>query len=102
MSRFRTADGGVEFVVRVQPGASRDEILPAGGHLKVRVAAPPEHGKANARLLEVLSGALGLKRSQLQVVKGSSSRVKTIRVFGADASDIETDLGRLFEGVPES
>ncbi|KAJ3565564.1 hypothetical protein NPX13_g7458 [Xylaria arbuscula] len=83
----------------VKPGASKaregvvaitDEVI------ELCVSAPPQDGKANKAVLEVLSEALGMPRSDLQVTHGLKSRDKTISVLSAsltqrhagDATDI--------------
>jgi uncharacterized protein (TIGR00251 family) len=63
--------------VRAQPGACRNAILgEQAGSLKVAVTAPPEDGRANKALIEVLSEALGVKRSQIELLRGEASREK--------------------------
>ena len=58
-------DGGVIFKVKVVPGSSRTVIAGVlGGMLKVKIAAPPEKGKANKALIDFLAGKLGLKNEQ--------------------------------------
>lgn len=67
--------------VRVQPNASVTEV--AGEHgdeLKVRLAAPPVDGKANAALVTFLARALGVPKGHVSVVRGQSSRSKTVKV----------------------
>lgn len=78
----------------MQPGASRDSVSLAGGVVKVKVAAPPVEGKANNRLVEVLSAALGVRKSQVEIMRGAASRVKTIRIHNACAGDIQRRLER--------
>jgi len=69
--------------VWVQPNASRSEILGfRDGRLRIRVAAPPREGKANQLLREILSGALGVAPSQVEVLSGHKARRKRIRVIG--------------------
>lgn len=66
------------------PGASRSEIAGAlGDRLKVRVAAPPERGRANEALVAVLREWLGAR--EVEVVAGIMSREKTVRVIGVSA-----------------
>ncbi len=86
------------MTVRVQPGASRDEVSLVDGIVRVRVTAPPVEGRANIRTLEVLSAALGLRRSQVEIARGAASRIKTIRIHNARAGDIERGLERLRKG----
>jgi uncharacterized protein len=74
----------MELDVKVVPGASRTEIVgPLGNRLKVRVAAPPEGGKANRALVQVLSEWLGVR--DVEIVAGQSSAEKTVRVSGLSA-----------------
>jgi uncharacterized protein (TIGR00251 family) len=76
----------MKLVVRAVPNASRSEIAGweddprAGRVLRVRVAAPPVEGKANAELRAFLAKALGLPKSQVTLEKGDSSRFKTFTV----------------------
>ena len=77
----RAVEGGLELAVKVVPGASRTEVAgPLGDRLKVRVAAPPEGGKANRALVRVLSQWLGVR--DVEIVAGHSSAEKTVRVSG--------------------
>lgn len=76
----------VTFSVRVQPRASKDEIAGfEGGVLKLRLKAPPVEGKANEACLRFLASVFELKRSQLEIAKGSTSRHKVIRIKGIQA-----------------
>jgi uncharacterized protein (TIGR00251 family) len=81
----RTDDGrGTLFWVRVVPGASRESVVgwQADGMLRVRVSAPPERGRANEALLDLLAGALGVRASALSLVSGAGSREKRIQADG--------------------
>lgn len=83
----RETDGAVHFAVKVVPGASRTRIQGLHGDaLKVQVAAPPEHGKANAAVLALLAEALGTTQNQVALVRGASSPRKTIAVRGLAAA----------------
>ena len=67
--------------IKVVPGASKSEIVGIlDDRLKVRIAAPPEHGKANQALLALLRKWLGT--SQIELIAGSASAEKTVRVNG--------------------
>ncbi len=72
--------------MRVSPGASRDAIedctedADGRGVLKVRVRSPPEKGKANAALVKLLAKALGQPKSAISVEKGTTQRIKTVRI----------------------
>jgi uncharacterized protein len=85
-------DGGDGFLidVLVQPRASRARIGPIRqDRLVVAVTSPPVDGAANRAVVEAVAGALDLARSQVEVVRGESSRRKTLRVRGASRSALE-------------
>ena len=68
--------------VWVQPGAKRNEL--AGLHqncLKIRLSAPAVDNKANQALVEYVAVLLGLKRSQVSLAAGHTSRKKSLRVL---------------------
>ena len=82
--------GGVRFTVRVQPRASRSEVVGAhGGALKVRLQAPPVDGAANAALVDLLAESLGVPRRAVRVVAGASCRSKTVDVDGVEQALVE-------------
>lgn len=68
--------------VRVQPRASRDEIVGPHGEdaLKVRITAPPVEGKANAHLLRYLAKAFSVPRAHVQLLSGDGSRIKRLSI----------------------
>jgi uncharacterized protein len=59
---------------------------------KVRVAAPPERGKANEATLELLAKSLGLAAGAVRLVSGHGSRDKTIEVSGLTLDEAERRL----------
>lgn len=72
---------GISFKLHVQPKASRNRIAGLQGDaLKLRVTAPPVEGAANRACIELLSKALGVPKSCLEISAGQSSRSKTIFV----------------------
>jgi uncharacterized protein (TIGR00251 family) len=74
---------GATLTVRAQPGARKNAVLgEQAGALKVAVTAPPEDGRANAALVEVLRDWLGLKRSQVELVSGATNRNKVFLIRG--------------------
>jgi uncharacterized protein len=85
--------GGRWLQVRVHPNASRNEITGwRDGVLQVKVAAPPEKGKANQELTDFLSRTLGVKKSAVAIVKGQTSRNKAITIEGMSLEDIFKNL----------
>jgi uncharacterized protein (TIGR00251 family) len=84
----------VRLALRVQPGAKRDGLLArlASGEWKVAVSAPPLEGRANEAVVELLSGLLGVKRRQVVVTRGASSRQKLVEVEGLSEAEAEARL----------
>jgi len=69
------------LTVRVQPRASRDEIVGVHGEqLKIRLTAPPVDGKANQTLLKFLAKFCGVPTRQVTLLSGDSGRNKRIRI----------------------
>jgi uncharacterized protein (TIGR00251 family) len=80
--------------VKVVPGASRDRVVGRyGDGIKVQVSAPPEGGKANKALIEVIAAALGVRAQQVQIVKGQAQARKVIEVSGMELGDVLDLLG---------
>jgi uncharacterized protein (TIGR00251 family) len=72
----------VELRVKVVPKSSRNEIVGpmADGTLKVKIAAAPEKGKANAELCAFLAKHFGVPKSAVTIVTGETSTLKRVRV----------------------
>ncbi|MBU1125173.1 MAG: DUF167 domain-containing protein [Candidatus Omnitrophica bacterium] len=70
----------MNFSIRVVPGASRKLVKEEEGFLKVYLTRPAQDGQANTQLLEVLAEHLKVKKYQLAIVRGKSSRNKVISV----------------------
>ncbi|MCR4265640.1 DUF167 family protein [Nitratireductor sp. ZSWI3] len=90
---YRPTSDGVAVFVRLTPKSSRDaveglaETDDGRSHLKVRVRAVPENGKANAALEKLLAKQLRLPASAVSVAGGATSRLKTVEMKG-EAADI--------------
>jgi uncharacterized protein (TIGR00251 family) len=68
---------GYVLPVRAQPGARRSGVQgEQAGALKVAVTAPQQDGRANEALVEALREALGVRRSQIELIGGSTGRDK--------------------------
>ena len=102
-----TADGfcrrradGLDLHVRLTPRSARDAVegldTAADGrsHLKARVRAVPEDGKANKALVRLVARELGLPASAIAIVAGETARLKTLRLHG-DAAALEDRIAAL-------
>lgn len=84
MSWYRRTGSGWQLDIHAQPGAKKSEVVGLHGDaLKVRIAAPPVDGKANAALEAFIAAQLGVARRLVSVEKGVSSREKRVSVADA-------------------
>jgi uncharacterized protein (TIGR00251 family) len=78
--------------LRVSPGSRKTELAGRYGEgWKVRVAAPPEDGRANEAVLELLAERVGLPRRALAIVSGHNARDKVVEL--TDPAETERKLG---------
>jgi uncharacterized protein (TIGR00251 family) len=81
--------------VKAVPRASRDEIAGwLGAAVKVRVTAPPEAGRANTAIEDVLAAALGVRRATVTVVAGHTAARKRVAIEGLGRAEVDRRLGR--------
>lgn len=79
--------------LRVVPGSTRPGIVGRHGEAwKLRVAAPPERGRANDAAVELLAETLRVKPDAVRLVSGHGSRDKVVEVSGLDATEAERRL----------
>jgi uncharacterized protein (TIGR00251 family) len=83
---YRKSPSGWLLTIHLQPGAKRSAVAGLHGDaLKIRIAAPPLEGRANAALEAFIAKALGIAKSKVVVIKGLQSREKIIAVNDTDA-----------------
>jgi uncharacterized protein YggU (UPF0235/DUF167 family) len=87
------------LAVRVHPGAAAEGLTGrlADGTLKLAVAAPPEGGRANRAVVELLARLLEVRQSQVAVVRGPGSRAKLIEIEGLERTEVERRIERALE-----
>jgi hypothetical protein len=86
---------GVHLAVKLQPRASKNEIgSPLGPELKIKVTAPPVDAAANQALVDLLAKKLDCARGAVQIIRGATSRHKTIWIGGLTAGEV---LQKLFQ-----
>lgn len=78
--------------VRVIPKSGRSELKMEGKTLKVWLKSAPEDGKANDELVRRLADVLNLRRTDIRIVRGSSSRNKLVDISGISVEEIEKIL----------
>jgi uncharacterized protein (TIGR00251 family) len=84
---------GVLLAVKLQPRASRNEIGPAlGEELRIKVTAPPVDAAANEALVRLLAETLDCSRGKVELIRGHTSRHKTLKLHGLNAADVAVKL----------
>ena len=93
------AEEGILLNLRVSPGAKRFAIEgPYGDHaMKLKVAAPPVDGKANAEVSRFLAALLDVPPSDVTVIRGASSRDKKVLVRGIEEATAREALAARFQ-----
>ena len=84
-----SSDGdGVVLTLHIQPGAKKTEVVGRHGEaLKIRLAAPPVDGKANAALIAFLSAQVGAGRTAITL-----PRAKRVRIAGVSEGLVRATL----------
>ena len=84
---------GVLLAVKLQPRASKIEILGVlGDELRIKVPAPPVDAAANEALVRLLAERLDCPRGKVELVRGHTSRHKTIKLHGLTADAVAAKL----------
>jgi len=92
---LRAQSDGVLLSVKVQPRASANEIGEAlGNELRIKVTAPPVEAAANEALLKVLAQQLHCPRNRVDIVRGHTSRHKTVKLYGLSPEEVLAKLGK--------
>ncbi|MBM4422485.1 MAG: DUF167 domain-containing protein [Chloroflexi bacterium] len=93
-SQFGQGTGGAALPVKVVPRASKNEIVGVGtdGALKIRVTAPPVEGAANEAVIELLADALGLPKSNFDIVAGLTNTNKLVSIIGMSPAQVDEKL----------
>ncbi len=80
--------------LHITPRGSRNEITGRRGDvLCVKITAPPVEGAANEAVVKFIAGALGVRKSQVEIVSGEKSREKTVRIAGMSDGEVKAKLG---------
>lgn len=93
MGWILTREEGVRLRLKVHPGARAQRFTePREGRLGLSVTAPPEDGKANAAVIQVLAKTLKCAKGRIHITSGASSRLKDVEIEGVDAESVQATL----------
>jgi len=83
---YKKTKSGIMIEVKVEPRSSRRQIsgIMDNDILKVKLTAPPVDGSANEQLIELISETTGVRKSQIRIVRGQSSKRKLIEITGVE------------------
>jgi len=98
MIPLKETSSGITFSVKVQPRARKNAITgTVGDALKLALTAPPVEGKANQAVIEFLADFFEIPRSSITIASGASSRLKVIRISGANLQSLKEHLRSIGE-----
>ena len=90
----------IRLNLRVSPGAGRSAVVGRHGDAwKLRVAAPPERGRANASVVSLLATSLEIGRPDVRIVSGAVSRDKVVEIVGLTLEEAEQRLTSARKGT---
>ena len=90
---LRAQADGVLLSVKLQPRASTNEIGEAlGAELRIKVTAPPVDAAANEALVRLLAETLNCPRSRVELIRGHTSRHKTLKLYGLKVEEVSASL----------
>lgn len=83
MNRKAQLQHAVSIKIKVEPRSSKSGIVGRyGDALKVKLTSPPVEGKANSELIEVLAKECGVRKRDVEIISGKSSKNKMVRITG--------------------
>lgn len=91
-SPSHSEEEAADLTVRVQPRASRNELVRSKLGIKVKLTSPPVDGAANEALVSFLAEILGTSKSRIRIVSGHTGREKRIRIEGMSLIDVKKIL----------
>ena len=86
---YHETDNGILLTVRIVPNSSKDEIVKTGNEIKIKITEQPVEGKANKALIEFLSKKLKIPKSTIEIVRGRTSKEKTLLLKTDNVKKIE-------------
>ena len=85
---IKRTDNGLLANIKIVPNSSKNEIIIEDSFIKVKITAQPIEGKANKALIEFLSKKFKLPKTSIEIVKGETSKEKTLLFKTSDEDKI--------------
>ena len=86
---MKQTDEGLIVNIKISPNAKKNEIINEGEFVKVKITAQPVDGKANKALIEFLSKNFKIPKTSIKILKGETSKEKTVLFMTSDTEKIE-------------
>ena len=84
--------------MQIQARSSKDQIVGLhNGRLKIKISVPPVDGKANQALIEFIAKTFGVSKSKVEILKGHTSKLKTLKISGIDQKSYSLLLNKYRE-----
>ncbi len=78
MPYIEFSDKGITLNIKVIPNSSKNELIKEPDRLRLKITAPPVDNKANKFVIEYLSKFFKIPKTSIQIIRGTTSREKTI------------------------
>lgn len=75
---IKETDNGILATIKISPNAKKNEIIKTDTEVKIKITAQPIDGKANKALIEYLSKTFKIPKTSISIIKGETSKEKTI------------------------
>lgn len=81
---LKVTEQGIVLTIKIVPNSSKNDIIIEEDFVKIKITAQPVENKANKALIEFLSKMLKVPKTKIEIIKGLSSKEKTISILVAD------------------
>ena len=92
---IKETQNGLLIRIRIVPNSSKNEIILEDEFIKIKITAQPIENKANKALVEFLSKTFKIAKSNIEIVKGDTSKEKTLLIKSSDKNKIEEIISKL-------
>lgn len=95
----KSSKEGLILKIKVEPRSSRAGIAgPYGDALKVKLTSPPVEGKANEELIEILAKEFRIRKKDIEIISGRTSKNKVVRLSGAEYNTLKRSVLQAIKG----
>lgn len=90
MENIEIKENGILLRLKISPNSAKNQLIKEGDIIKLKITAQPIEGKANKAVIEFLSKQLKVPKSSIEIIKGDTSKEKTIFIKTADRDKKQT------------